>query len=189
MTSGNFKLTRVSGQPVGDAELLADLRRVCEMLGSSTISMTKYREHGQYKDTTVARRFGTWNNALLKAGLPLSNEVNLSDDRLFENILTLWQHYGRQPRRSELAKPPSQVSQTPYNRRFGSWTAALGTFVECANAGGAEAPTESQKKVEAKQRQGATHHFDFGGVSCSETDSLAALAEQAQRYLTVSNFM
>jgi hypothetical protein len=145
MTSGNFKLTRVSGQPVGDAELLDDLRRVCEMLGSSTISMTKYREHGQYEDTTVARRFGTWNNALLKAGLHLSNEVNLSDDRLFENILTLWQHYGRQPRRSELAKPPSQVSQTPYNRRFGSWTAALGAFVEYANAGGTEAPTVSEK--------------------------------------------
>lgn len=145
MTSGKFKLTRVSGQPVGDAELLADLKRVAKMLGSSTVSQPKYREYGQYADTTVARRFGSWNNALLQVGLTLSNEVNISDDRLFENILTLWQHFGRQPRRSELAKPPSTVSQGPYNRRFGSWTAALDAFVEYANAGGTEAPAVPEK--------------------------------------------
>jgi len=29
-------------------------------------------------------------------------------DRLFENLLILWQYHGRQPRRSELVKTPSQ---------------------------------------------------------------------------------
>lgn len=145
MTSSKFKLNRVSGQPVDDAELLADLKRVAEMLGASTVSMPKYREYGQYDDSNVARRFGTWNDALLKAGLTVSNEVNISDDRLFENIFTLWQHYGRQPRRSELAKPPSTVSQSPYNRRFGSYTAALEAFVEYANAGDTEAPAALEK--------------------------------------------
>jgi len=145
MTSGKFKLTRVSGQPVDDAELLIDLKRIAEMLGSSTVSQPKYRECGQYADTTVARRFGSWNNALLKAGLTLSHEVNISDYRLFENILTLWQHYGKQPRRSNLAKLPSIISQGPYNRRFGSWTAALDAFIEYANASGTEAPAVLEK--------------------------------------------
>ena len=106
MTSNNFKLSRVSGQPVSDAELIADLKHVSELLNASTVSMPKYDELGKYSNTTLARRFGTWNNALAKAGLELSNEVNITDERLFENILTLWQHYGRQPRRSELAKTP-----------------------------------------------------------------------------------
>ena len=140
MTSDKFKLARVSGQPVSDAELLADLRRVAQILGTSTVSMPKYREYGQYDDSNLAKRFDTWNNALLKAGLALSNEVHIADDRLFENILTLWQHYGRQPRRSELAKPPSTISQGPYKRRFNSWTAALESFVEYANAGASEVP-------------------------------------------------
>ncbi|MFM8341298.1 MAG: HNH endonuclease [Methylomonas sp.] len=48
-------------------------------------------------------------------------------------MLSLWQHFGRQPRRSELAKVPSTISQGPYNRRFSSWTAALEAFVEYAN--------------------------------------------------------
>lgn len=140
MRSKEFELSRVSGQPVTDAELLADLRRVAEELGLSTVSRPTYGERGVYASTTVAAHFGSWNRALLRAGLTLSNEVNISDDRLYENILTLWQHYGRQPRRRELAKPPSTISQGPYTRRFGSWTAALTAFVEYANAVAASAP-------------------------------------------------
>jgi hypothetical protein len=145
MTSGEFKLTHVSGQPVGDAELIADLKRVAELLDSSTVSRPKYLEYGEYAHVTVAKRFGSWNNALLRAGLTLSRAINISDERLFENILTLWQHSGRQPRRSELAKPPSTISKGPYNRRFGSWIAALEAFVEYANAGGTEAPAAPQE--------------------------------------------
>lgn len=115
------------------------------MLGASTMSMLKYRELGKFDDSNLAKRFGTWNNALAKAGLTISNEVNIPDDRLFENILTLWQHYGRQPRRSELAKPPSEISQGPYKRRFSSWTAALEAFVEYANENINEVPALLEK--------------------------------------------
>jgi hypothetical protein len=145
MTSSKFKLSRVSGQPVNDAEILTDLRRVAQILSTSTVSMPKYREYGKYDESNVARRFGSWNDALLKAGLTFSNEVNITDERLFENILVLWQHYGRQPRRSELSKPPSVFSQSPYNRRFSSWTASLESFVDYANAGGTEAPSAFEK--------------------------------------------
>lgn len=116
------------------------------MLGTSTVSMPKYRKLGKFDDSNLAKRFGTWNSALAKAGLTISNEVNISDDRLFENILTLWQHYGRQPRRSELAKPPSEISQGPYKRRFSSWTAALETFVEYANENINEVPALLEKR-------------------------------------------
>ncbi|HRF53391.1 MAG TPA: HNH endonuclease [Aquimonas sp.] len=133
MKTEKFKVSRVSGQPVSDEEMLADLRRVAEIIGASTVSMPKYRKLGKFDDSNLAKRFGTWNNAISKAGLTISNEINISDDRLFENLLTLWQHYGRQPRRSELAKPPSSISQGPYKRRFSSWTGALEAFVAYAN--------------------------------------------------------
>ncbi len=149
MTSKKFKLTRVSGQPVSDEELLVDLRRIAELLGSSTVSMPKYRKLGKFDDSTLTRRFGTWNSALSKAGLTISNELNISDDRLFENILTLWQHYARQPRRSDLAKLPSTISQSPYKRRFTSWTAALEAFIEYANTNISEASV-SFEKIENK---------------------------------------
>ena len=37
---------------------------------------------------------------------------------------------------------PSTVSQTPYNRRFGGWTAALVAFVNYANAADLESPNK-----------------------------------------------
>jgi hypothetical protein len=140
-TTRRFELRRVSGQAVGDAELLADLKTVAANLNATTVSMPRYKRHGQYDYTTVSRRFGSWNQALLAAGLTLSNEVYLTDERLFENILMLWQHYGRQPRRSELAKAPSLISQSPYARRFRSWLGALKAFIEYANSAGVESPT------------------------------------------------
>lgn len=129
-----FELSRVSGQPVSDAELLEDLRRVAAGLGKNTVGQKEYRRIGRYDDSTATRRFGSWNAALKAAGLGISNVVDLPDEELFENILTLWQHYGRQPRRRELALPPSRISQSPYLRRFRSWTAALESFVAYANA-------------------------------------------------------
>jgi hypothetical protein len=129
-----FRLSRVSGSPVKNEELLSDLSRVAETVGSATVPQKLYGKLGTYDYSTLIRRFGSWNKALLAAGLSLSNRVDIPDDELFENLFRLWEHYGRQPRRRELAQMPSTISQTPYNRRFGSWTSALEAFVEYANA-------------------------------------------------------
>lgn len=151
MTEPTFKLSRVSGAPVSDEELIADLQRIAQSLNSDTVTQKKYEALGTFDYSTIIRRFGSWNNALLLAGLSLSNEINISDERLFENLLVLWQHLGRQPRRSELSSPPSTISQTPYNRRFGSWTASLEAFVNYANGSGAE-PSAVQSGAEVFRR-------------------------------------
>jgi hypothetical protein len=129
-----FKLSRVSGQAVTDDQLLTDLRRVAGELGKATVGQKEYRRLGTYDDSTVSVRFGSWNKALKVAGLEVANEVDLSDALLFENLLQLWIYYGRQPRRRELSLPPSTISQSPYRRRFGTWSSALSAFVEFANA-------------------------------------------------------
>jgi len=134
MEKKSFELSRVSGQTVSDDELLDDLRRVAASVGRTTVGQKEYRRIGRYDDSTATRRFGSWNGALKAAGLRVSNVIDISDEELFENILTLWQHYGRQPRRRELALPPSRISQSPNLRRFRSWTAALESFVAFANA-------------------------------------------------------
>lgn len=129
-----FKLERVSGMSVTDEQLLEDLRRVAREIQQKTIAQKQYRKLGHFDASTAIRRFGGWNAALQKAGLEIANEIGISDERLFENVLVLWEHYGRQPRRAELALPPSRVSQSPYGRRFGSWRNALQAFVQYANS-------------------------------------------------------
>jgi len=126
--------------PVFDEDLLADLRATAAGFGKATIGLKDYRRLGKYDDSTATKRFGSWNKALIAAGLPVLNEVDISDERLFENILVLWQYFGRQPRRSDLAQNPSIISQSPYSRRFGSWSAALHAFAEYANVSEEAAP-------------------------------------------------
>lgn len=129
-----FELQRVSGMPVSDDELLADIRRVAEDLGSNSVGQKEYRRLGRFDDSTATRRFGSWNSFIKLAGLEIKNEYAISDEDLFENILKLWTHFGRQPRRSELAAPPSRISQSPYLRRFDSWGKALKAFADFANS-------------------------------------------------------
>lgn len=154
MADLTFKLSRVSGSPVSDDELIADLQRVAQSLNSKTMSSRKYRFLGAFAGTTIEQRFGSWNKALCLAGLSISSERDISDERLFENLLVLWQHLGRQPRYSELMRPPSVISQTPYNRRFRSWTASLEAFVQYANGSGIESPGVQSDLEEARGATG-----------------------------------
>jgi 5-methylcytosine-specific restriction endonuclease McrA len=128
--------------PISDEELIADLHRVAQILGSETLTQAQYVSFGVHDRLTQVRRFGTWNEALLRAKLTISNRIDIPDVELFENILTLWQHYGRQPVLADLVSPPSCISERPYRRRFGSWMSALKAFVDYANGTGAES-TES----------------------------------------------
>lgn len=144
MTNPKFQLERVSGTPVSSDEILSDIRRVAEQAGTRIVSQKLYSELGKYDPSTPTRRFGTWNKAVIAAGLDVANEINISDERLFENIMLLWEHFGRQPRRAELARAPSFISQQPYNRRFSSWTDALTKFVEFANAQEMQPPSSKE---------------------------------------------
>jgi hypothetical protein len=151
MSNNKFVLARVKNAPVRDDELLADLKRVSDIARTGNVTQKIYNEHGKYDVTNLSRRFGTWNKALESAGLSISNQ-QYSDEKLFENILGLWQHYGRQTRRAELAIPPSIISQSAYNRRFSSWTQTLECFVEYANSSELAAPTREDTNTNSRQK-------------------------------------
>lgn len=136
---------------VSEEEILGDLQNTAKKLNKETITQKEYRENGSYDDTTVSRKFGTWNQALKTAGLQYSNETNISDERLFNNLLNLWEHLGRQPRRSDLTNDISEFSQSPYNRRFQNWTNALQNFVAWANDEELVAP---ENKIDTKKKTG-----------------------------------
>jgi hypothetical protein len=144
MSESKFQLERVPGAPVSNEELLADIRRVAELAGTNVVSQRPYSESGKYDWTAACRRFGTWNQAVIAAGLKIANELNIIDERLFENLMRLWEYYGRQPRLVELARPPSVISDSPYKRRFHSWMDALAQFVAYANARDARPPSPTE---------------------------------------------
>lgn len=53
---------------IGNADIVADLQRVCAAMCAKTISQRAYRAAGRYSTTTVKDRFGSWNAALIAPG-------------------------------------------------------------------------------------------------------------------------
>lgn len=69
---------------ISTEELLADLRRVADKVGHSP-TRSEYEDHGDNSSATIKRRFGSWNEAKIKAGLePLQEHV--SDEKLLADI-------------------------------------------------------------------------------------------------------
>lgn len=109
----DFEYTPPKNAPVSTEEMQNDLKQVAEKLNTDTLTQKLYSEHGKYDVTNLSRRFGTWNRALATVGLKPGNINNYSDEELFENILSIWQHKGKQPTRRDLSINPSTISHRP----------------------------------------------------------------------------
>lgn len=108
---------------ITDEKLIEDLQRVSIELRKANIAMDDYREHGDHAIDTVLDRFGSWNTAKRKAGLPVTAR-NVSEQELLFALLDLYDDLGRAPTEDEMdAKGP--YSSTTYQRKFGSWLVAL----------------------------------------------------------------
>ncbi len=118
-----------------DEELLADLvaaNAKLKMQGKS-LTFRSYRESGKYSPTTIAARFGSWDDGLRRAGLTPSEEKNVPIEALFDNLKVVWIAKGRQPVYRDMSAPPSQYTGSTYNAHFGGWRKALEEFVAAYN--------------------------------------------------------
>ena len=125
-----FELTTFN-RNVLDEDLLNDLIAANIKLKSNGESLTyrSYNEIGNYAASTLSVRFGSWNDALTKAGLNLNEEKNIPIEDLFDNLKIIWIAKGRQPVLREMGDAPSKYRGSVYADRFGSWRKALGEFV------------------------------------------------------------
>lgn len=117
-----------------DEELLNELRSVSARLGGS-VTVDAFQLLGRMNPETIRRRFGSWGIALKRAGQAISPlGRRYSEDRYFENLLTVWTHHGRQPKYAEMDSPPSSIPSGAYEAKWGTWRKALGAFVERAES-------------------------------------------------------
>jgi 5-methylcytosine-specific restriction endonuclease McrA len=113
-----------------DEEIINELRNVASKLGRLTFTAKTFDGLANIHSATVVRHFGSWAAALTKAGLtPGRGSKRYTEDDYFENILTVWVHYGRQPKYIEMDLPPSLISSGAYEAKFGKWTNALRAFL------------------------------------------------------------
>jgi 5-methylcytosine-specific restriction endonuclease McrA len=124
---------------IPDKVLLDDLRVAAESIGKLKLSQAEYELEGTFNSATLRRRFGSWNNALQKAGLKITKPA--SKDELLNNLKHVWDTLKRQPLIIDMVKPLSEYSHEIYARNFGSWRRALEAFVSIhAKPGGKPYP-------------------------------------------------
>lgn len=108
----------------GDDELVADLRGFADEVGH-TPSKRELREAGPHSPSTYAERFGSWSEAVAAAGLqPNEPSTTVAESALLADLRRVTESLGRVPTRNEFAERGEHAPST-YDRRFGSWSAAV----------------------------------------------------------------
>lgn len=126
------------------AELLVDLIRVASELGMQTVTGEQYNQIGHFSRDTFARKFTSWAAALRAANLQSTGwKPPSTEEDLFDNMASVWEYVGRQPKQKDFRPPVSRYSHNTYINRYGSWRAALEAFVASANIEQLEADKEN----------------------------------------------
>lgn len=108
-------------------EIIAELLRVAKILQASKFTKQQFNQHSRIHPATVERGFGTWNKALVAAGLtptPSFEDSKVSDDDYLMEIIELTKEIGKQPTTYEL-HARGHFTAKPYRQRWGSWPSAL----------------------------------------------------------------
>jgi len=123
----NYTLNRLTDH--SKESMIQELQRVAKVLNKDTITQNDLKKFGHIGVRAIGNKFGSWNNALVAAGLKISREYNVDDKYLFENLKKIWDQKGNPPTYRDLKKYHSPYSTKRYELRFGSFTNALNEFI------------------------------------------------------------
>ena len=81
---------------LSDEEIILDIKRVSNQLGRDWISISEYRKTGKHSLNTIQNHFGTWKNALKKAGLRAERNKDeykiIPDQMYFDDLSFLYRN-------------------------------------------------------------------------------------------------
>lgn len=128
--SWNAALDKVGMKPrkhwYTDGELIVALQKLAERLGRAPRRIEINRAEDSPILDTYERRFGSYEDALVKAGLePASPYIQITDEELIKKLNDLTRVLGHVPSYSEIAKEKNYPHPSTYQDRFGSWTEAI----------------------------------------------------------------
>lgn len=110
---------------ISKSELREELQRLAEELGRPP---RKYEmtNRGKFGSATYKRKFGSWSNAIIDAGLELSNiQKRYSEEELLQKLRDIGNEIeGDLPSTKDLERLGG-VTVATYRNRFGSWNEAL----------------------------------------------------------------
>ena len=129
------KMKKQIARNLSNAEMIDELKRVSKQIGKLEITHNEFNENSEIRASAIVRRFGSWTKGLNAAELEaVKLGKRYTEFELFDNLVTVWTHWGHQPSMSEMKKEPSIIGAKAYVIRWGSWTKAVIAFVEKVNS-------------------------------------------------------
>ncbi len=123
---------RARTRPTEDI-LLAELRSVQIKQPGAILTHDSYKANGgTYSRSVFAARFGSWTQAVNRAGSISGEQGRHARTELFDEIQRLWEQFGRQPTQVQMWKQ-GNISPKCYARVFGTWTKAIHAFCRDRN--------------------------------------------------------
>ena len=119
-----FELNR-SYQQYTDSELLSDLGIVAKKLGKNTVTKRECLKHGSFGQQTLSKRFGSWEDALKKAGLSADRLAHITTEELITDIQNVAKKLGKRSLTLDDYKKSGAYSEQPIRKHFGTWLRAL----------------------------------------------------------------
>jgi HNH endonuclease/Homing endonuclease associated repeat len=111
-----------------DKALLAELRRVAELVNTPKLSISQFSAIAKVHGSTLQKRFGGWRKALEKAGLSEridSNNIGTSNDVVLKAISKAAHELNKTVLTLDEFEAHTGISGAPVRRHFGSWEKAL----------------------------------------------------------------
>ncbi len=110
---------------VPEDDLLADLRAVASKLSAASLTQSQYDKHGRFCAATLKKRFGTWNNALDRAGLTAAKYMNVDKAALLADIQRVARILDTTKLTLRQYKKAGRYSVTIVYRLLGKWKDAV----------------------------------------------------------------
>lgn len=108
---------------IAKEDLLQELKRIAQKENREprTVDMKAY---GEYSTQVYLERFGSWANAVREAGYEPHIERGLSDEKLLDELRRISRDEDTPPSSPEM-REKGKHTRSLYQRRFGSWNAAV----------------------------------------------------------------
>lgn len=126
LDAAGFDNLDAGGNAASEVELLDNLSRFAIELGE-TPTQNDMNSDGPHSSNTYNNRFDGWNNALRAIGLEpnrIRRREKTSDEELLNELRRLADKFDHTPRYKDMDRHGT-YSTTTYERRFGSWNAAI----------------------------------------------------------------
>lgn len=121
-----------SGKQFSNSELIDDLKRVSSMLQKDNVSLSEYKEHGNYSYQTQKKRFGSWKGALEAAELSKSkrpwgadlSETKIPEKQLIEDMQQVAEKLNKNQITMAEYEKHGNFGSTTIQKRFEGWNKA-----------------------------------------------------------------